>query len=442
MRDHLKSKSDKINAQFVHSAKPSSPKVVRSRTDFRYWLDKVKKPESTSGAKSPDYSVQIAYRGKRVRFPLRTPVKDIAANRAKDIYLKIIADGWDAALANEKPTKVATKQPATIGTVIEAATRLSSARSESLDTYSKALRRIAGQILKIDGGKRFDAFKGGNKAWKARVDATPLLALTPSKIVAWKNEALKTAPDQESRQRLAVTLNSLIRNAKALFSKRIRPFLADELDLPSPLFFEGVGTEKQGSLRYRSTINAKKILKKANEELRHSDLEAFKALVLCLVLGLRRSEADWLCWNQFDFKRHIVAIKDTEYKRLKSADSADDLDIDPPINAILSEIHANATDKFVLETPKKARLKVSEKRKARCYRANATFQNLIDWLRAQGVNDPKPLHTLRKEIGSIIASEQGIWQASRFLRHSDIRITSAIYTDKKLPVTSGLGGYL
>jgi hypothetical protein len=47
----------------------------------------------------------------------------------------------------------------------------------------------------------------------------------------------------------------------------------------------------------------------------------------------------------------------------------------------------------------------------------------------------KPLHTMRKEIGSIIASENGIFEASRYLRHSDIRITSAIYADKKKTVT-------
>jgi hypothetical protein len=42
---------------------------------------------------------------------------------------------------------------------------------------------------------------------------------------------------------------------------------------------------------------------------------------------------------------------------------------------------------------------------------------------------------MRKEIGSIIASENGIFEASRYLRHSDIRITSAIYADKKKTVT-------
>ena len=56
-------------------------------------------------------------------------------------------------------------------------------------------------------------------------------------------------------------------------------------------------------------------------------------------------------------------------------------------------------------------------------------------LTSQGVQNMKPLHTMRKEIGSIIANEEGIFAASRYLRHSDIRITSAIYADKKKTVT-------
>jgi hypothetical protein len=59
----------------------------------------------------------------------------------------------------------------------------------------------------------------------------------------------------------------------------------------------------------------------------------------------------------------------------------------------------------------------------------------LAWLRAHGVESSKPIHTLRKEIGSVIASEHGIFEASRYLRHSDIRITSAIYADKKKAVT-------
>jgi hypothetical protein len=55
------------------------------------------------------------------------------------------------------------------------------------------------------------------------------------------------------------------------------------------------------------------------------------------------------------------------------------------------------------------------------------------------VRAPKPIHELRKEIGSIIASEEGIFAASRYLRHSDIRITSAIYADQKKAIIPSVG---
>jgi hypothetical protein len=49
---------------------------------------------------------------------------------------------------------------------------------------------------------------------------------------------------------------------------------------------------------------------------------------------------------------------------------------------------------------------------------------------------------MRKEIGSIIASRDGIFKASRYLRHSDIGITSKLYADVKTPVSAGLGALL
>jgi integrase len=86
---------------------------------------------------------------------------------------------------------------------------------------------------------------------------------------------------------------------------------------------------------------------------------------------------------------------------------------------------------FVINSSRKPRNEVN----ARCYRCDASFKRVIQWLKAQGVDSRKPIHTMRKEIGSIIASEHGIFEASRYLRHSDVRITAAFYTDKKKIVT-------
>jgi hypothetical protein len=66
----------------------------------------------------------------------------------------------------------------------------------------------------------------------------------------------------------------------------------------------------------------------------------------------------------------------------------------------------------------------------------------MTWLRSQGVTDARPLHTMRKEIGSIVATEHGLFAAQRYLRHSTPTITAAIYADVKKPITAGLGSLL
>jgi hypothetical protein len=63
-------------------------------------------------------------------------------------------------------------------------------------------------------------------------------------------------------------------------------------------------------------------------------------------------------------------------------------------------------------------------------------------MREKGVSGGRPLHTLRKEFGSHVCEQFGIYAASRALRHADIGITSQHYLDKKTRVTAGLGKLL
>ena len=78
----------------------------------------------------------------------------------------------------------------------------------------------------------------------------------------------------------------------------------------------------------------------------------------------------------------------------------------------------------------------------RPYRADETFARLGAWLKAQGVKSRTPLHTLRKEAGSLICQKSGLFAASRFLRHADVAITAQHYAAQKDRVTIGLGSLL
>jgi CheY-like chemotaxis protein len=65
------------------------------------------------------------------------------------------------------------------------------------------------------------------------------------------------------------------------------------------------------------------------------------------------------------------------------------------------------------------------------YRCQKEFEALNEWLRAHGVEEGRPIHTLRKEYGSQVCAKHGIYAASRALRHADIAITSQHYLDKR-----------
>jgi integrase len=121
---------------------------------------------------------------------------------------------------------------------------------------------------------------------------------------------------------------------------------------------------------------------------------------------------------------------------LKSAESARVIDLPASVSQFLQTERTETPGRFILTGNDKP------SRKSRCYRANPTFRFLSAWLKLNGVADRKPIHVLRKEIGSLIASKQGIFAASRYLAHSGIQITGQIYADQKASVIAPISALL
>lgn len=413
------------------------------KTDSRYWAAGKRLYKNTftwNGEQraTAHWCVKIRLGKRRQTLNLRTPNKTVAASKAANFYKDLVAGGWEFALGRLRPETLQVKPiTATVGQLIEVARVLSSVRKETFDGYAKALRKLAADLMGIEDGRKHSA-GDGNEAWRRKVDQIDVAELTPAAVHAWKNKRLKAAKTTVQRGRAALTVNSILRNSKAILNKKIKGFVAEQLALPKVLWFEGVTMEPEPSLRYRSRIDAKKIIQSAQAELADQQPELYKLLLLTLVCGLRRSEADKLLWNQIDLATGIISIHDTEAKRLKSKDSAGDIALDAEVLSVFKKFKESATGGFVLEIPPSSRLKERE-RKSRAYRCDATENALINWLKEKGVPGLRPIHTMRKEIGSIIAHTDGIFKASRYLRHSDIRITAKLYADTKEPVRAGLG---
>jgi len=412
--------------------KARQKKAVLSKGDSRYWLEDGRLFKNHGAA---DYSCRFTTLNRREHFNLGTQNKKTAAAKAAEIFSHIQASGWESAINRYKPKVTAEPVAArvSVGALIEAATKVSSARRQTLEGYAKAFRLIVSEVRGIGGDGKFDAYKGGVKKWRAKVDAVTLDTITPAEILAWKNKRLRAAEsDPLAKRRAVVTVNSLMRNAKSLFGKKLLPFIEQSITLPRPLPFDGIALEKEPSLRYISKIDPIAIMAKAREELAEKDPESFKVMILALVCGLRRAEIDNLLWRAFDFANSSMRVESSEFHELKSEDSAGKVDLDADTLALFRGYRAKKPKAvFVVESP----LKHDSKAKAGRYRCNPVFKRVLEWLRKQGVDGHKPLHTLRKEIGSIIASEHGIFEASRYLRHADIHITSAFYADKKKAVT-------
>jgi integrase len=438
-------------------AKHKSGKLAKS--DSRYWLARLFKNAFTRDGErreTADWCIRIARKGRRETFNLETPNKEAAARKAQGIYLALVANGWEHALAAYKPATLKPVTAATVGAWLEAVRATTDFRGTTFTTYCQCLRQIVAEIADVgdqpardaDGNEkrdrkrriimlsRFDYRSGGREAWREKVDAQPLAILTPEAVQRWRMAYVARAGNApDGKRRAENSAVSLMRSARALFSAKALAYASRTITLPDPLPFAGVKLEKRGSTRYVSKIDAATLIAAARAELTG---EPFKLFCLGLLCGLRKKEMDALLWSQVDFQSGQIRIEATEHFQPKSEDSIGAVDLDAELLALLRGWKAKATGPFVIESTRAPRYDHSRAN----YRAARHFETLYTWLRSKGITARKPLHELRKELGALLASQDGIFAAQRVLRHAQISTTAAYYADKKRRITAGLGALL
>ena len=427
----------------------SSKKAPLAKNTSPYWLNRLYKPKNALGIESPHYNFRFLWKVNRHNFSTGTGNKDKAAKIASGIYNDFLTLGEEAALEKHKPKKKVSKKIATVGEWFGAAQKVMTVEPPTFHDYCRCLRQIVGEIAHVKKDEsRFAPTKGGADHYRAKVDSISLDVLTLTAIQKWRIAYVEQATNPSESQSKMTSANTLIRQASSLFSPSV-VFHIKDLILPKPAPFEvpqELKKAKRGAhplrypaqkTKYHSTIDARIILKSAHEELSVVDEQVYLAFLLAIGAGLRRKEIDTLCWDQIDFQRAIVRVKVTEAASLKTSNSEGEVEIGQGTATILQGFKAKAKGQFVLM----GNAKVSNK-KRRTYRANACLNKLTAWLRKQGVTAQKPIHELRKEIGSLMTQEHGIYAASSFLRHGSVAVTAAHYADKKAITTVDVGAWL
>ena len=418
-----------------------------SKADMRYRLARVFKPRTTKAGsvyETAFYFARFQHAGRRSTSSLGTANQTLAATRAKERYLFLKSNGWSAFLAKYHPDERSEQTPIksniTVGDYLAAVEAESDLSPATFKPYAQRLRQVVADIAGIRGTKkRFDYCKGGNRAWLDKVHRIRLAEVTPRKVEEWKKKFIAAAgSDVIARRRATVSCNSILRQARSLFSKRNVLSKLHSVELPRVLPFDGVSVERRTDMKfYGCGVEPIALLRDAVAELGGTRTEELKAFLLALVMGLRRKEADLLEWQSFDFGAGTLRIMPTKWYALKTDESASVLPVEPEILALFRGWHAKATGEFVIESerPPKA---VSYQ----WYRCETVFDGLLAWLRAKGVQGQKPFHALRKLYGSVLADKHGLHAASSGLRHADLRTTSEFYADRTVKLTAGFGAAL
>jgi integrase len=397
-----------------------------AKDDVRYWRFKVYFPKfSTAGGTlntAKHYAIRLSWQGKRINWTLGTGNREVAAQKAKDVYMSLLREGYEETLKAYRPSTSA-DTPVTLGHFLERLEHTNEFTPKTFKQYRTALRRIVADVLGIEHTKsRFSRYSD-HEAWTGRIDSTPLALLTEEKMQEWKVGALKRGLSPN-------TVNTTLGGAKALFSPDRVKFLGFSVTSP----FAGVKMAKRPSPRYHSKINLEDLTRKALSELPPEPLKFF---LLAGLAGLRRGEIDGLEWSSFNWDKAIITIGKTRWFQPKSENSVRSVELDNEVSALFRGFHAKAEGSFVVESKRNPR----QNAPAGWYRCGETIKELSAWLKEKGLKT-KPLHTLRKEFGSVVCDRHGIYAASLSLGHANIGITARYYLDKKGRATVGLGHLL
>lgn len=459
--------------------------VKLAKTHEDYWKSRVRRRAYRDGDgvlhEVATWQVSLGHAGQHRWINLDTANKDEAARKARDLWLKLKTQGWDAV----KPDRERIVD-VTVGEFLETVRAEADLLPVTFEVYSKKFRRLVAGVVRIDGGRaKHDHHGTGYEDWLKRINAVRLARLTPEAVQKWKTGYItKAATNPLTERRARRTVASVLRSSKALFAKKIVSKLC--MELPDPLPLAEVDIPRAAPAQYVSRIEAMLLFQQAERELltptdemlrpdveaalskveaakqakrqraseggqkmrgwtvkpevrekwiadgieraRRQRPEMFKAFCLALFAGLRRDEIDTLTWKQIDFTNHTIRIETNEFTRAKSEHSEAAVDIDPAFTERLRQWMQASKSQFVLSLERESETKV---RGYYRYRCDCLFKRLTVWLKAHGVEDRAALHTLRKEFGTQINRAHGLFAASAALRHASIQLTRAVYVAKK-----------
>lgn len=408
----------------------------------------------------PEYYVRMRRDGVTKRVRLHTSDKERAAEEALRLSERLSREGWNAVTAIQARLPASPTIDEFCAAYEDATASMERApRPISVRTYVACFKQLCG----LAGVSRLrelnrDAIEGARMAYRRQARA-----------------------EKRAESAIQNSFAKILRNAAACFSKDARAVLArNGLALENP--FDGVKRSqdiqpvsplphtviervwKEAPLLRDGDPEAKDPAKSAFSrehrkkhgrfpQWRHIDFrqphpDAYAALLLALGAGLRAREIDRARWSwlKFDAKGDCFIEVRAEEDFVPKGGSLRLIKIPRELHDAIAATRHDMASPYVIggDTVPENDRNGDLLRKAatgESYRRPETFRVVNLWLRQRGVEEGKvrghPLHRLRKQFGSELATEFGLFAAQKLLGHSSPTVTARYYAAQtELPTLS------
>lgn len=435
---------DKTESRGETSKPKKRVRVRAGEGTVAYWRDKLfrntYRDRDGRTVEVPEYYVRMRYKGETRRVRLNSSDKDRAAEHALTLHQNLQAEGWSV--------------------VDEGKARLPS--SMTPEKFCEVFRTVAESMEKPPRPVSIDLYTRHFKRVCALAGVTQVRQLTPEAIEVardrYRAEARKAGVKDPSN-----SLGIILGNAAACFSREARAIFARKgLKLENPFsgirrsqriqpvtplprevmdrFWAELPKLRDGDPQAAAPDAARhaKEYAKAHQgrkprwvpvDWRRPHRDVYAAILLGIGLGLRANEIDKARWSWFQFDPDGNCFIDVhEEEGFKPKGGAKRLiSVPKELYDELVKTRTDLSSPFVLGGGESDAIR----KKGYGYRRGDVFRKASRWLRDHGIETAssrgKPLHRLRKQFGSEVATKFGLFICQKLLGHSSPVVTSKFY---------------
>lgn len=248
---------------------------------------------------------------------------------------------------------------------------------------------------------------------------SPVSSLTRDVVVLFQTRRMESATDAGSA---AVTANSMLRQARSIFCRRMLPSY-DHLNLPDISRFMQHPFLREPRRQYQPpTSDAINALVESAKALKTDSPASYAAFLLEIYCGLRAGECIAARWDWILAGQANAEGKRVHYLCVPANVTKGNGERKLPITqAIYDELNALRLGDYIVP------------QESFWARERTVARKLSKWLRTR-VPGRKTNHELRKMFGAMVATTQGLFFAQRALGHSDPKLTSRVYSGLTMPL--------